>query len=94
MASIKKEVETALKNTIIEGGTTEKNSEELQAIYLKGIIKKPFFKSKKFWATWVAGVVPILNKVFGINLDSNEIAIIIVPFIVYVISLSIKEKDA
>ncbi len=47
---------------------------------------KPFWKQSKVWAMLVGAAVPILNQLFGWNLDPNTIWQIAAPFITYVIA--------
>ena len=86
-SEIKKEtMPQAIKNHIIE-----KSLEVPQ--------EKRFWQSKKYVTSVIAVIIPILNKVFGWELDIVEISSILVPAIVYVFSQGIadfgknKKKD-
>ena len=48
--------------------------------------EKHFWQSKKYITTVIAVIVPILNKVFGWELNITEVSLILAPFIVYVLS--------
>ncbi len=46
---------------------------------------KPWFKSKKWWMTVLALIVPVLNSRFGWELQVEELVAIILPIIAYVV---------
>ena len=44
---------------------------------------KPWYRSKKWWTSVVAAVVPLLNSRFGWGLEAQELAAIVLPLIAY-----------
>ncbi len=46
---------------------------------------KKFWESKKWWAAVVAVIIPIANKMFGLNMDDAEIWAAILPIMSYII---------
>ncbi len=46
---------------------------------------KPWYKSKKWWMSMLALFIPVVNRVFGLDLDVAEIVTVAAPVIVYVI---------
>lgn len=47
--------------------------------------EKPFYKSKKFWASIIAVIIPVINQVFSLELDAQELVPIMAPALVYVV---------
>ena len=46
--------------------------------------RKPFWKSKKWWVAIIAAVVPVANAVLGLDLDTAELSLVIIPLIGYI----------
>ena len=46
--------------------------------------RKPFWKSKKWWVAIIAAAVPVANAVLGLDLDTAELSLVIVPLIGYI----------
>lgn len=47
--------------------------------------RKPFWRSKKWWAAFIAAAIPVLNQFFGWNLNAEELAAVVLPLIAYVL---------
>lgn len=43
--------------------------------------RKPLWKSRKFWLAVIAGMMPVVNKVCGLNLDAETLAKAAAPFL-------------
>lgn len=46
---------------------------------------KPFYRSKKWWTAILAAVIPVLNHAFGWGIDAEELILIVLPLIGYVL---------
>jgi uncharacterized membrane protein len=53
---------------------------------------KPFWKSKRFWMTMAGVLIPIANKVFGLELSVSEITPIVGMIAAYVLGKSHEQK--
>lgn len=47
--------------------------------------REPFYRQKKWWAGVVGVLVPILNHVFGIGMDAETVALVVVAVVGYII---------
>ena len=52
---------------------------------MRQAMKKPFFRSVKWWTAIFAILTPVLNKVFGFGLDASEVAVIVGPMVAYIV---------
>jgi hypothetical protein len=48
-------------------------------------MEKPFWHSKKFWASAVATAVPILNYVYDLGLTQDAVMQIVTPILAYIL---------
>ena len=92
-------IEKTIEKTIRKIGDTLERAELpkasaeyiLENAILKGIEKKPFYLSKKWWATIGAILIPVLNRVFGLEMNTEDIVVILTPVLIYVISQGISD---
>ncbi len=52
--------------------------------FLKGgdsMNNKPFYLMEKWWGLFFAVLIPVLNLLFGLNLDPLHVAGLIIPFL-------------
>lgn len=54
-------------------------------MFQEGVSEKPFWHSKKFWASLIAALVPGLNFTFGLGLAVEEVSTIVIPIVGYVV---------
>lgn len=53
--------------------------------------EKEFWKSKKWW-TMIAGVsVPVINRIFELNLEVEELQMIIGSFVAYIVGQGVAD---
>ncbi len=52
---------------------------------------KAVIKSKKFWMTLIAVAVPIVNKLFGFDFNTEEIATVMAPMVGYIVGQGIAD---
>jgi hypothetical protein len=55
-------------------------------------VEKPFWHSKRFWMTVAGVLIPIINKVSGLELSETEIVPIIGMIAAYVLGKSHEQK--
>lgn len=53
--------------------------------------EKEFWKSKKWWAMITGVFVPIINKLFDLNLGTEELQMIIGSFVAYIMGQGIAD---
>jgi hypothetical protein len=53
--------------------------------------EKQFWKSKKWWAMVIAVATPILNKVFALNMGTEELQLVIGPLVAYIMGQGIAD---
>ena len=46
--------------------------------------RKPFYKSKKVWASFIAFFIAMINQIAGLDMDYQEVVVIVLPLIAYV----------
>ena len=46
---------------------------------------KPFYKSKKWWSAAIAAIIPILNHFLGWGINVEDLLLIVLPLIGYVV---------
>ncbi len=54
----------------------------------KAVNNMDILKSRKFWVTIIASLVPVLNSAFGWELDSAKLAEVVIPLLIYVLSIA------
>lgn len=72
------------------------NDEDNEKIVKKALEKvidiRPFWKTKTFWSTCIGVLVPILNKVFALNMDVVEVSAAISPLLLFIATEQWKKK--
>ncbi len=48
-------------------------------------MEKTFWKSKKFWASVIAVVVPMSNHMFGWGMDVDSVVTMMTPMLAYIL---------
>jgi hypothetical protein len=48
-------------------------------------MEKTFWKSKKFWASVIAVVVPMSNHAFGWGMDADSVVTMMTPMLAYIL---------
>jgi hypothetical protein len=68
---------------------------EIASVAIKESAKdtRPFWKSKRWYMTILAVLIPILNRALALNLSETEIAMIAGPVVAYVASKSWEQKS-
>ena len=51
-------------------------------------VDKRFWQSKKWWSALIATIVPIINQVFSLGWNVDEISRIIIPMVIFIIGQS------
>jgi len=89
-----------LLNTVIEKNTDEdmnglewRKEAVVEAIF-QGIDEaRPFWARKTFWATVVAVVIPIVNRVAGLDMQIEEVSVAITPLVAFILGESWRKKN-
>ena len=53
--------------------------------------EKAFYKSKKWWAAVVGALLPILNRVSGLDLDATELVLVSTPLVGYILGQGVAD---
>lgn len=53
---------------------------------------RPFYARKTFWATVCAVVIPIVNKVAGLDMQIEEVSAAITPLVAFILGESWRKK--
>lgn len=53
--------------------------------------EKEFWKSKKWWAMITGVAVPVLNKIFDLNLNPEELQLIVASLVAYVMGQGVAD---
>lgn len=70
----------------------EENEKAVKEVLSKVVDTRPFWKTKTFWSMAIGVLVPILNKVFGLEMDVSEITATISPLLLFVATEQWKKK--
>ena len=53
---------------------------------------RPFWKRKTFWATVVGVVIPILNRVTGLDMAVEDVSLAVLPLVAFIAGESWRKK--
>ena len=53
---------------------------------------RPFWRKKRFWSIVISMLVPIINKVFGWDLDITEVSVVVSPLLLFVATEQWKKR--
>jgi hypothetical protein len=70
----------------------EKKDEEIVKETLSVVVDRPFWQSKRFWMTMTGILVPIINKVSGLDLSVGELSVVVGMIATYVFGKSHEQK--
>jgi len=86
-----------LLNTVIEKneyeGMQEFKKEAIVERVFEGLDEaRVFWKRKTFWATVVAVVIPIVNRMAGLDMQIEEVSAAITPLVAFILGESWRKK--
>lgn|GEM_PF-1405670 len=73
-------------------GLSESANEKLVEKLALDLLDKPFWQSKKWWVSLIGILIPVINRVFELELDLKEIVILVAPLMVYVFSQGLADQ--
>ena len=77
--------------TTVASNSKEENEQKVKQV-LSDFEDKPFYKSKRWYLTIAAILVPIINRATGLNLSEMEMVSIVGPVMAYVLGKSHEQK--
>jgi hypothetical protein len=70
----------------------EENEKIVEEKLSQVVDTRPFWKTKTFWSMSIGVLVPVLNKVFGWNMDVSEVTATISPLLLFIFTEQWKKK--
>lgn len=80
------------KTGVTQSESPPNQMEIVNDLLTQGMDKRPFWKRKTFWTMVIGVAVPILNKVFGWQMDITEVSATISPLLLFIATEQWRKK--